>query len=121
MVSRDNPSPSELESIVREVLLRLGVTGGLPDSSSCGCPAASAPGAASIADDAGVEGPGLFSELETAVAAARKSFLELGELSFEKRKELIAAMRAAARAESPAISRRRSSGAPTTSCKKTCW
>jgi len=71
-----------LESIVSEVLERL----------RSGAPAPSA-------------GPGLFADLDQAIVAADRAFRALQELSLERRRALIEAMRAAGRAEAQTVAR----------------
>lgn len=79
-------SPAELEPIVREVLQRI-----------------------SASPTRGVAGPGaevgLHRDLDSAFAAAERSFHELMELSLERRRELIAAMRRTVHEQAERISR----------------
>jgi aldehyde dehydrogenase len=80
-------SRGELESIVREILARL------PSVPAHGGPA----------DPAAHDG--LYRDLDTALAGARRAFEELQELSLEQRKQICAAMRQAAKAEAETVSR----------------
>jgi aldehyde dehydrogenase len=85
----------ELDSIVREVMARLSAAG----------TASSAPagGAVPLRSREPVDGPGLFRDLDSAVAAAAGAFRQLQELPLEKRRDLIAAMRRAALDEAAAV------------------
>ncbi len=77
--------PALLESIIQEVLQRLN--------------------APPPAEPPNPEGPGLFHELDAACEAAGRAFREFQEIPLEKRREIISAMRAAARAEIAEVSR----------------
>jgi acyl-CoA reductase-like NAD-dependent aldehyde dehydrogenase len=99
----DSPAPLDpqtLDSIVREILARMG-----HEADAAGPAPAALSGDGGRSTSTTSEAPGLYCDLDSAVSAAWRAFEELQELPLEKRRSLLEAMRTAARAAAPELAR----------------
>jgi acyl-CoA reductase-like NAD-dependent aldehyde dehydrogenase len=93
------PSPDDIRRIAEAIARKL------TDSSSAVYDAPAPAGSASPAASAAALGDGVFGELDAAIKAARAAFLAYSTMGLERRKLIVAAMRAAMRPQAEPLAR----------------